>query len=375
LAAVSIVYLTYAIVRSVWDGEKGATLALVGWLLIAAAVVHDILMDNQVIAGDSLLPFGCIAFFLCLSGVLTARSHEAFERAEHLSAELKRLNAGLEAVVGERTVELRHKILELEVKQTALELSREAAVAANETKSRFLANMSHELRTPLNAILGFSEIIHKRILGDDIDRYGGYAKDIHFSGRHLLSLINDILDLSTVEAGKLELHGVRLDLNAQIEAALRLVEARAAAKSIRLAFEPAEPLDVVADERALQQVLINLLTNAVKFTHAGGAVSARVYRKPEGSIVVAIEDTGTGIKPEDMLHVLESFGRGRHDIAAADERGTGLGLPIVKALVEAHGGTFALESKFGVGTKAIVSFPADRTVAFGKRALVGGTRS
>jgi signal transduction histidine kinase len=220
--------------------------------------------------------------------------------------------------------------------------------------------MSHELRTPLNAILGFSEIIYSRLFGDSVERYANYAADIHASGRRLLALIDDILDLSKIEAGKLELFDVQLELTAQIRAALSLVEVRAAAKFVRLLFEPEVSLAIVGDERALQQILINLLTNAVKFTRGGGQVSVRVYREMDGSTSVVIEDTGIGISPADMDHVFESFGQARHDIAAAGERGTGLGLPIVQGLVEAHGGTFMIESTVGIGTKAVVTFPPDR---------------
>jgi len=361
-ACAVILYLTQAIVRSAWEGERGASLALLGWLCVSAAVVHDTLVDNQIIAGGNALPVGCVAFFLCLSGALSARSHAAFEKVEKLSAELRSLNTHLETVVGERTVELSQKILELEAQQIALEQSRKAAVAASETKSRFLANMSHELRTPLNAILGFSEIIRGRIFGDQTERYSGYAADIHASGHRLLSLIDDILDLSKIEAGGFELNKVNLDLGAQIRAAMRLVEARATEKSIGFAFEPEATLEMVADERALQQILVNLLTNAVKFTRAGGEVRVQMSRGLDGATDIAVEDTGIGIRSEDLSRVLQSFGQGRHDVAATNERGTGLGLPIVKGLVEAHGGTFRIESIVGVGTKAVLSFPPERAV-------------
>jgi signal transduction histidine kinase len=357
LACAMIVYLTWAIVRAAWENEKGATLALTGWLLLSVAMVHDMM-----IAGSNAIAFGCIAYFICLSATITARSQAAHQRVVNLSAELKSVNARLESAVGERTVELKQKILQLETQQIALEESRAAAVSANETKSRFLANMSHELRTPLNAILGFSEIIYSRLFGDSVERYANYAADIHASGRRLLALIDDILDLSKIEAGKLELFNTRLELNAQIDAAMRLVEARATAKCVRLVADQSASLDIVADERALQQILLNLLTNAVKFTRDHGEVTVRVHREISGSTIVAVEDTGIGIAPADMAHVFESFGQARHDIVATGERGTGLGLPIVRGLVEAHGGTFTIESTVGIGTRAVVTFPPDRAV-------------
>jgi len=306
------------------------------------------------------MTFGCIAFFVCLSTSLTARSQDAFEKATMRSAELANVNAQLEAAVAQRTGELEQKIRELETQKIALEESRAAAVSANQTKSRFLANMSHELRTPLNAILGFSEVICGRLFGESIERYASYAADIHASGRRLLALIDDILDLSRIEAGKVKLSDARLELGAEIGAALRLLEARAAAKGIRLVSECDAPIHIVADERALQQILVNLLTNAVKFTGAEGEVRVRSWREADGATVLAIEDTGIGIHRADMEDIFQSFGRGRHDVAAKGERGTGLGLPIVKGLVEAHGGTIRIESEVDVGTKAIVRFPPER---------------
>ena len=357
LACAMIVYLNWAIVRAAWENEKGATLALTGWLLLSVAIVHDML-----IAGSNAITFGCIAYFVCLSAAITARSQAAHEKVVNLSAELKSVNARLEAAVGERTAELEQTIRELQTQQIALEDSRAAAVSANETKSRFLANMSHELRTPLNAILGFSEIIYTRLFGDSAERYANYATDIHASGRRLLALIDDILDLSKIEAGKLELFNVPLELTEQIRAAMGLVEARATAKSVRLLFEPENALIIVADERALQQILVNLLTNAVKFTRSAGQVNVCVRREADGSTIIVVEDTGIGIKPADMDHVFESFGQARHDVVATQERGTGLGLPIVKGLVVAHGGAFTIESTVGVGTKAVVRFPPHRAV-------------
>jgi signal transduction histidine kinase len=359
---ISIVYLTQAIARAAWAGEKGAKLAFLGWLIVAAAIVHDILIDNAVIAGADAIPFGCVAFFLCLSGAMTARSQADLDKAERLSAQLANLNARLETDVAERTSELKQKVLELEQQKIELEHSRAAAVSANETKSRFLANMSHELRTPMNAILGFSEVIHKRLFGDDTERYSQYAADIHTSGSRLLSLINDILDLSKIEAGKLQLTDTPLRLSDAIRDAMRLLEARAAEKTVRLHYDAGMPFVLLADERAIHQILVNLLTNAVKFTRPGGNVSVVARCESDGTLCLAVVDDGVGIKAEDIDHVMESFGQSRHDVVTDSERGTGLGLPIVKGLVAAHGGTFRLESTFGAGTIAIAIFPAYRVL-------------
>ena len=363
LSGAIILYLASAIVRAAWQREKGAGLALAGLIFVSIAIAHDLL-----VVGSNGMTFGSIAFFVCLSGSLTARSRDAFEMLAMRSAELASVNTQLEAAVDERTAELQQNIRALETQHIALEEARTAAVSANVTKSRFLANMSHELRTPLNAILGFSEIIFSRLFGDSVERNAGYAADIHASGRRLLSLIDDILDLSRIEAGKLDLVDAHLELSAQIDAAMGLVKARAAAKCIRLVSESDASIRVVADERALQQILVNLLTNAVKFTAAQGEVRVRAYREAGGSTIVAVEDTGAGINPADMTRIFESFGQGRHDIAAAHERGTGLGLPIVKGLVEAHGGAITIESEVDIGTKAIVRFPPERSVAITDRA-------
>jgi len=349
LAAAAIVYLTQAIFRSAWANEQGAALALVGWIAVSLGALHDMGIDNELIAGPNLLPVGCVVFFLCLSGALTQRSHQAFVRAELL--------------VDERTQQLHEKISELERNQRALERARYDAVTANVAKSRFLANMSHELRTPLNAILGFSEVIRDRMFGTEAGaRYADYASNIHASGNHLLNLINDILDLSKIEAGKVDFTDARLDLSEEARAALRLLEPQAKRKNVRLVLEMAQPLAVMADERAVRQVLVNLLSNAVKFTLSGGTVTLSVTREKDRSTLIAIKDNGIGIKPEDIHRIFENFGQGRHDIRSTDESGTGLGLPIAKGLVEAMGGRIDIESKINIGTTVTVVLPPKRAL-------------
>ena len=204
----------------------------------------------------------------------------------------------------------------------------------------------------------FSEVIRDRLFGDGaILRYAEYADNIHSSGRHLLGLINDVLDLSKIEAGKLELAPERYDLVRDVTDVLRLVEPQAALKTVELLREHPEAIAVVADRRALKQVMVNLLANAVKFTPPGGRVTLTLAETGKGEIVLSVSDTGIGIRPEDMERVLESFGQGRHDISPTDEHGTGLGLAIAKRLVEAHGGTIALASKLGDGTTVTVTLP------------------
>ncbi len=235
------------------------------------------------------------------------------------------------------------------------------AEAANSAKSEFLANMSHELRTPLNAVLGFSEIIKDKVFGANaMDRYIDYASHIHFSGKHLLGLINDILDLSKIEAGKRELDEADLDLIAIARDVLHFVEPQAARKTLTIALDAPQSVMVRGDERALRQMIANLLSNAVKFTPKTGIVTTRIRPNSAGGLTLAVTDTGVGIRPEDLSKVLESFGQARHDIATTEETGTGLGLPIVKGLTELHGGTLKLESTLGKGTTVTIELPPER---------------
>jgi len=255
------------------------------------------------------------------------------------------------------------RVLLIEDLQRAKETSdraRERAEAASRAKSTFLANMSHELRTPLNAILGFSEIIKTRAFGNSIEQYSEYGNYIHGSGQHLLTLINDILDLAKIEAGRMTLREDELDVVRLIEDAVEMmnVKAEQAGVSLVMEVEPGFPL-AFADERALRQILVNLLSNAIKFTQAGGTVTAFAKRAADARLAFGVRDTGIGIAPEDHRRVFESFGQGRHDAVQAD-KSTGLGLPIVKGLAEAHGGSVVLESTPGVGTTLTILLPTTR---------------
>ena len=242
--------------------------------------------------------------------------------------------------------------------------ARERAERASTAKSEFLANMSHELRTPLNAVLGFSEVIKDQMFGRDaIDRYADYASNVHASGSHLLGLINDILDLSKIEAGKWNLRESKFSLRDQAHEALRFIEPQAAQKSLRLTLDAPHEIVLQADERAVRQMLINLLANAVKFTPSQGIITIALRVQREGLAQIAVSDTGVGIAREDLGRVLETFGQGRHDVATCEERGTGLGLPIVRGLAQAHGALLRIESEVGKGTTVIIDFPASRVQA------------
>jgi two-component system, cell cycle sensor histidine kinase PleC len=266
----------------------------------------------------------------------------------------------------------RERMLRLEYERTGLidnlktakddsDAARLRAEHASRAKSAFLANMSHELRTPLNAILGFSEIISAKAMGPAaVDQYAEYGGYIHGSGEHLLSLINDILDLAKIEAGRLSLRESELDIRALIGDTAKMMKTRAAAGGIALsvAVDPDFP-NVYADERAMRQILVNLASNAVKFTQPGGRVTTFASVLADGSLAIGIEDSGIGIALEEHAKVFESFGQGRHDAVLAD-KGTGLGLPIVKGLAEAHGGRVDLVSASGKGTRITVVLPRER---------------
>ncbi|HLI12659.1 MAG TPA: ATP-binding protein [Alphaproteobacteria bacterium] len=253
---------------------------------------------------------------------------------------------------------------EKEALAQALIIARDEAEMASRAKSEFLATMSHELRTPLNAIIGFAEIMRDELFGPlGSPRYAAYARDIHGSGRHLLSLINDILDLSKIEAGRFTLAEEAVDVAAVVRGSAHVLAERAQAGGLDLALElPERPPMLRADARALQQVLLNLITNAVKFTEAGGRVTVRADLAPAGGLVISVADTGIGIAPADLARALEPFGQ-IETAANRRHQGTGLGLPLAKKLVEAHGGTFTIASEPGVGTVASALFPADRVLA------------
>ena len=231
---------------------------------------------------------------------------------------------------------------------------RDAAVAESANKSRFLANMSHELRTPLNAILGFSDIMKTKLFGPLPERYAEYAELIHESGRHLTDLINDVLDMSKIEADRYVLHREAFDAREPVGSAMKLLTLQAEDKGVSLRGDlPAEAVQVDADRRALKQIVINLVANAIKFTPPEGRVDVTL-RAQGGALELVVADTGEGISPEDLQRLGQPYAQ---TDAGRRAQGTGLGLSLVKALTALHGGEFLLESRLGEGSAATVRLP------------------
>jgi PAS domain S-box-containing protein len=252
---------------------------------------------------------------------------------------------------------------ELEEMAQYLVQARDQAEAANRAKSEFLAAMSHELRTPLNAIIGFSDVMKTEMLGPmGSVKYRGYAEDISDSGQHLLDLINDILDLSKIESRADELNEEDIRIPALVHSVLTLVQGQAEEGGIGLVQDIPDDLPPLrADHRKLKQILVNLLSNGIKFTDTGGKVTLSIWCQPDSGYVFQVTDTGIGIALEDIPKALAPFQQVESDLARKYE-GTGLGLPLTKSLVELHSGSLDLQSEVGVGTTATVRFPAERIV-------------
>jgi two-component system cell cycle sensor histidine kinase PleC len=262
---------------------------------------------------------------------------------------LLEVNANLERLVQERTEELK--------------AVRDDALAASKAKSEFLTSMSHELRTPLNAIIGFSEIMRIELMGPiENALYRNYAGNIHDSGQHLLGVINDILDVSKIEAGRMELHEGICDVAEIIAEVVRLLGDNAcrAGVVVHIALQPGLPR-ITADQGKIRQILLNLLSNSIKFTPKDGIITVSAQLSASGAFVFAVADTGVGIPAAEIENVMEAFVQ-LGDVLTRAQNGSGLGLPLCKALTEMHSGFLALESEVGKGTCVTVSLPKLRVL-------------
>ncbi|MCT4656300.1 MAG: ATP-binding protein [Cohaesibacter sp.] len=315
---------------------------LVSALPISAVIIFTAVMNAETMDMTlSLLAVGAMFFFLMLANRLYRST-------------LAMLNFRMEKD---------YLIAELEQAKAISDESRRQAEEANTAKSRFLATMSHELRTPLNAILGFSEIMQNEVLGPlPNDKYKEYVDDINSSGSHLLNLINEILDLSRIEAGRYKLNEEAITLSYVAEDCENLLRLKARSKDVTIRLDLDQNLPKLwADERAMRQVALNLLSNAVKFTPQGGEITMSVRKTAEGGQYISVKDTGPGIPEEEIPTVLSAFGQGSLAIQSAED-GSGLGLSIVQALVQMHDGEFDLKSTLRVGTTVTATFPPSRVM-------------
>jgi two-component system, cell cycle sensor histidine kinase PleC len=355
----------FILISPVGTDESAGTFSLFVMLLVVAvssmlasslpmAVFAATFPVTAAIALDFVLQ-GSLRNYILAAMAVTAQSYFAVLAYRLYSTTLATLEARAEkdALIGE-----------LEQAKSISEEARQRAEAANISKSRFLAQMSHELRTPLNAILGFSEVMKTEVFGEHaVPAYKEYSADIHNSGVHLLGLINEILDLSRIEAGRYELNEESISLVGIVEDCHHLLKLRATNRGITIheMFEADLPR-LWADERAIRQICLNLLSNAIKFTPQGGEIWLKAGWTASGGQYMSVKDTGPGIPEEEIPIVLASFGQGSNSIKSA-EQGAGLGLPIAKSLVDLHGGSFVLKSKLRIGTEVVVTFPPERVVA------------
>jgi signal transduction histidine kinase len=310
----------------------GTAAGVLGLLLSVAAVWRFIMPLHMTM----LAPYQTLAFMV---GALTMIAIIATMRLA--SAKMRRINENLR-------------------------LSEARLAEASRAKSDFIAHMSHELRTPLNAIIGFSEMIRDAMIGPLDARYRSYGGDIHSAGRHLQNVINDILDISKIEGGRLELRDEPVSIVDMLESCRRIVAAMAEATGVTLSVDVPASLPLIrCDALRFRQILLNVMSNAVKFTAAGGSATAAAAIE-DGFAVITIADTGIGMRAEDIATALEPFGQvstGAGDTLTRRFAGTGLGLPLAKTLVELHGGTLAIESALRRGTKVRIRMPLERTAA------------
>lgn len=335
--------------------------AVVGYYVFYGGSFFDVLIGdipNYAIYTRAVV-FACFLTF----GLIVTRNLERRRRAEE---RLQEYRDQLEILVEERTAELEeaveskeNEIIERKEAERKLREAKRAAEEANKAKSDFLANMSHELRTPLNSIIGFSEVMRDGIAGPTSDEQKEYLNDIFESGKHLLNLINDLLDLSKIEAGRMKLEPGRFPLKDFIESSMSLFKEKLAKHQIKSHIEIADEIEMIdADERKLKQILFNLIGNALKFTPDCGQVGVKALR--DGSdIIITVWDTGIGIPEQEMRNLFEPFMQIETTLSKK-QPGTGLGLSLCKKFVELHGGRIWMESEEGKGSEFSFAIPAGR---------------
>ena len=276
--------------------------------------------------------------------LLEARSFDLY----NANQSLREINGNLERIVAERT--------------RALMVAHDQALAASEAKSQFLAGMSHELRTPLNAIIGFSEVMQLELNGPMHNAYRDYAVIIHESGHHLLGIINDILDVAKIEAGRMELHEEIVDIGEIVAEAVRVLSDKACRAGIVVKTTlPSGLPRILADKGKIRQILLNLIGNSIKFTRKDGTITVSARISSVGKFSFAVSDTGIGIPADALESVMEAFVQSG-DALTRSQHGSGLGLPLCKALTEMHSGSLLLESELGKGTCVTISLPPHRVL-------------
>lgn len=314
-------------------------------------------------SNQTLFFIGLAAAALCLPlFMMLMLNREISRRVEHavaLEMESEKVHIERAALLA-ITDELAKERVKLRQSNKELALARRRAEEANRAKSIFLANMSHELRTPLNAVLGFSEIIRDRLFGSDPERYADYAADIHRSGSHLLNIVNDILDVTRIDAGKFELREEKVRLAELLDGSLLAVEPQAAKGGIALKLRAPEACATIhGDKTKLSQIMINLLSNAIKFTPSNGSVELSARAEADGGLTVAVRDTGIGMASHEIQDAVQLFGQVDNSLSRRYD-GAGLGLPLAIQLAELHGGTLTVDSAPGRGTTVTVRLPGER---------------
>jgi signal transduction histidine kinase len=376
--------------RAVWDIEYVAASVLIG-VSLSGLALHFALRGKgwrDYALGAGLFALAIVAMhFTAMSAVnfIPESGHTFARMAMDRFALAVAVSAGAAFIVAQglilaiidrhlaaraqgEALRMRDHIAELEKTQLALKKTSQdltgalyVAAEASKAKSSFLASMSHELRTPLNAIIGFSDTMILEVFGPMSERYKSYATDIRSSGEHLLALINDVLDLSRLDAGHADLREEEFDPAELIAESLRMVVGQAAKAQVALTTQIASSLPhLKADKRRIKQILINLISNALKFTPAGGEVKVTAQLVP-GGLAMVVADSGIGIAPDDIPKVMERFGMVDSSMSR-QHTGTGLGLPLSKQLAEAHGGSLVLESTLNVGTTVTVTLPSERLI-------------